>query len=73
MKKCSSCCGVPAAEPKVDIAGMGGTGGIRSGVDSTDLLVTPGIYAICMTFDALVSTVEAIERTECIDARPLWD
>lgn len=53
-----------------EAAGIGGTGGMRSGAVSTDLLVTPGIYAIWMTLEALVSTVEAIDRTECIEARP---
>lgn len=56
MKKWVSGCGVLFAVPA--IVGIGGgtpgeTGGERP--------VTPGIYAIWMTFDALVRTVEAIE------------
>ena len=54
------------------MAGIGGTGGIRSGVDSTDRLGTPGIYAIWKTLDARVKTVEAIDLTECIDPALLW-
>jgi len=48
--------------------GIGGTGGMRSG-DPPVLFVTPGMYAIWMTLEALVSTVEAIDRTDCIEAR----
>jgi hypothetical protein len=42
--------------------GIGGTGGTsRPGEDELVRLVTPGIYAIWIMFDALVSTVEAME------------
>lgn len=54
------------------MAGIGGTGGISSGVDSTDRLVTPGMYAIWITLDARVKTVEAMDFTECIDPVLLW-
>lgn len=54
--------------------GIGGTGGTsRPGEDELVRFVTPGIYAIWMMFDALVSTVEAMEYTVCVDERaPLW-
>ena len=45
MKKCWSWpgSGVVAVEFAGEAAGIGGTGGMRSGVDSTDRLVTPGM------------------------------
>ena len=42
---------------------------MSSGDDSIDRLVTPGMYAIWMIFEALVYTLEAIEPTVCVDAR----
>ena len=55
MKKCVSGCGVFCAVLYAD--GMGGTLGEAGG----DRPVTPGMYAIWMTFDARVSTVLAME------------
>lgn len=55
-----------------DIAGIGGTGGTRrSGEPGPERLVTPGIYAIWMMFEARVRTDEAIEATVWVDARVL--
>jgi len=51
---------------------MGGTGGTKSpGDPAFARLVTPGIYAIWIMFDALVSTVDAIDCTVCTDALSL--
>jgi len=50
------------AELVSDRPGIEGTGGTSSPGDSGgDLTVTPGMYAICMTLEARVRTVEAIE------------
>jgi hypothetical protein len=50
--------------------GIGGTGGTRRpGDDEFVRFVTPGMYAIWIMFDALVSTVEAMEYTVCVDDR----
>jgi len=50
--------------------GIGGTGGTRrSGEAGPDRLVTPGIYAIWMMFEARVRTDDAMEATVCVDAR----
>lgn len=56
MKKCVSGCGVLFAVPAIE-----GIGGGIPGDTGGDRPVTPGIYAIWMTFDALVRTVDAIE------------
>ena len=57
------------ADPK----GRAGTGGTINPGDSVgDLLMTPGIYAICMTLDARVRTVDAIDpidRVDCLASR----
>jgi hypothetical protein len=68
MKKCScSNRGVLAADERA--IGIGGTGGTRRpGVEGSDRLVTPGIYAIWMMLEALDKTVEAIEPTVCVEA-----
>lgn len=42
--------------------GMGGTGGTsRPGVEGAERLVTPGMYAIWMMFDARVMTLDAMD------------
>lgn len=55
--------GVPTAD------GIGGTGGTRTSEPLPERLVTPGIYAIWMMFEARVRTVDAIEATVCVEAR----
>jgi len=51
------------------IIGRGGIGGTKwDGVGGPERLVTPGMYAIWMTFDARVRTVDAIEATVWVDA-----
>jgi len=61
---CGNC--VPTGdEPEEGSGGMGGTS--CAGVEGPDRFVTPGIYAIWMTFDARVRTVEAIEAMVCVD------
>ena len=72
MKKCMSCsrCGVELAEVVALPNGRAGTGGIRAVGDSGGVRpVTPGMYAIWMTLDARVSTVEAIEWADLVDCR----
>ena len=61
MKKCCSTAGVEAVEELLDRPGKLGIGGGIPGDSGGDLTVTPGIYAIGMTFDARERTVEAIE------------
>lgn len=71
MKKCRSCSkfGELAEEVLAEPNGMGGTGGASKPGDSVgDLLVTPGIYAMGMTFDARVRTVDAIEPMDRVDS-----
>ena len=73
MKKCCSWFkrGVEAAEELREASGRGGTGGtIKPGLAGGDLFVTPGMYAIWITFEARVKTVEAMEPTVCVEARP---
>lgn len=61
-KKCWSSKLLFAMEEGVVGIGIGGTGGTsKPGEDELVRFVTPGMYAIWMMFDALVSTVEAIE------------
>ena len=65
MKKCCSTAGVDAAEELFDAPGNDGIGGGRSpGESGGDRTVTPGIYAIWITLDDLVRTVEATERVD---------
>jgi hypothetical protein len=67
-KKCwsSAVAGVLACEMAM---GMGGTGGTSTVGDAVARLVTPGIYAIWMMFEARVRTVEAIEWVVWVEAR----
>ena len=61
MKKCCSTAGVETEELFPDIPGNPGMGGGKPGDSGGDLTVTPGMYAMGMTFDARESTVEAID------------
>lgn len=56
MKKCCSTAGVEAAE-----LGKAGIGGGIPGDSGGERTVTPGMYAMGMTFEALERTVEAID------------
>jgi hypothetical protein len=68
IKKCCSNCGLDEAELIVEPPGMEGTGGTkRLGDSGGERTVTPGIYAICITFEARVRTVEAIEWADLVD------
>ena len=69
IKKCCSTVGVPAAELVADAPGNAGIGGgSRPGELGGDRTVTPGMYAIWMTLDALLRTVEATDRLEAWSA-----
>jgi hypothetical protein len=61
MKKCCSKAGVEAVDVCPDTPGKPGIGGGMPGDSGGDLTVTPGIYAMGITFEARVRTVEAIE------------
>ena len=68
IKKCCSRWGVDIAELVTVPPGIEGTGGTISPGDSGgDRTVTPGIYAIWMTLEARVRTVEAIEWADRVD------
>jgi len=73
IKKCWSCSkwGVEVVVLVAEL-GKAGTGGTRRlGESGGDRFWTPGIYAIWMTFDARVKTVEAIEWADLTDCRVL--
>lgn len=61
IKKCCSTGGVEVVDKFPDMLGKPGIGGGIPGDSGGDLTVTPGMYAIGITFEARERTVEAIE------------